>query len=73
MGSASSTADRQQPAQLDRNMSTRSKAEEKIHADNERVSRLVQAMTAHPKKRRYGPLMTQADGEQFDGYKVRSS
>lgn len=68
MGGSASTTER--PAPQDRKVSTRSKMDDRIEADNERVSRLVQTMTAHPKKRQYGPLMSQGTGEEFDGYKV---
>ncbi|XP_071805256.1 synaptotagmin-1-like [Asterias amurensis] len=68
MGGSASTTER--PAPQDRKVSTRSKMDDRIEADNERVSRLVQTMTAHPKKRQYGPLMNQqGTGEEFDGYK----
>ncbi|XP_022106455.1 synaptotagmin-1-like [Acanthaster planci] len=76
MGGASSTANmtgqrQQQPErQASRKISTQSKTDDsKMSADNERVSRLVQAMTAHPRKRRQGAWTTQATDEGFDGYK----
>ncbi|XP_038054246.1 double C2-like domain-containing protein beta [Patiria miniata] len=72
MGGANSSVDatQQRPQQASRKISTRSKAaDSKVNADNERVSRLVQAMTAHPRKRRQGAWTTQAADEGFDGYK----